>query len=61
MSQKAMTAGNATKTAVIVLSQSGGTGTTRFSYGATASAVTISFNGTPSANDTYTFNFQMTD
>lgn len=45
----------------IVLSQSGGTGTTPFGYSASASAVTITFNGTPSAADTYTFNFQMTD
>lgn len=45
----------------IVLSQSGGTGTTPFGYSATAAAVTITFNGTPSAADTYTFNFQMTD
>jgi hypothetical protein len=45
----------------IVLSQSGGTGTTAFGYSATASAVTVTFNGTPSAGDTYTFNFQMVD
>lgn len=45
----------------IVLSQSGGTGTTPFGYSATAAAVTLKFNGTPSAGDTYTFNFQMTD
>lgn len=45
----------------IVLSQSGGTGTTRFSYAAIASSVTVTFSGTPSANDTYTFNFQMSD
>lgn len=45
----------------IVLSQSGGTGTTPFGYSATGAAVTIKFNGTPSAADTYTFNFQMVD
>ena len=45
----------------IVLSQSGGTGTTNFGYSATVAAVTVQFNGTPSAGDTYTFNFQMTD
>ena len=45
----------------IVLSQSGGTGTTGFGYSATAAAVTVKFNGTPSAGDTYTLNFQMVD
>lgn len=45
----------------VVLTQSGGTGSLPFAYSATAAAVTITINGTPSAGDTYTFSFQMTD